>query len=313
MEGVMMRNGDVYGLAIRKANGEICAQRLPWKSCFHYSWLKIPFLRGFPILVETLINGIHAMNRSAALANGETFKANALGAIFSLCIALVMAFCLFVIAPHLLSLFMLGLHAGGDVDGLSFHIWDGFYKTAIFVAYIWLISRIPDIRRVFQYHGAEHKTIHAWESGDTVNADMAIAMSRLHPRCGTTFLLIVVALSIVLHAILVPPFLKALGSQDMLARHMASIAFKLVLVIPISAAAYEIIRFTAHMPSGIAATVLQAPGLYLQRFTTLEPDRKQIAVALAALSEALDYEDAARIKTEPYCRAQTGVSMCEMI
>ncbi len=165
MEGVMMCNGDVYGLAVRKANGEICAQRLPWKSCFKSRWKRLPFLRGFPILLETLLNGIHALNRSAALADDACCQAKPGAAVFSLCIALVLALGLFVLAPHLLSLLMLRLRAGGDVDGLSFHLWDGLFKTLIFVGYISLISLVPDIRRVFQYHGAEHKTIHAFEHG----------------------------------------------------------------------------------------------------------------------------------------------------
>lgn len=313
MEGVMMRNGDIYGLAVRKANGEICAQRLPWRSYSRSALLNLPFLRGFPVLLETLVNGIQALNRSTAMADDADCAMSPAGAIFSLGIALVVAIGLFVLAPHLLSLLMLGLRLGGDVEGLSFHIWDGLFKAAIFIAYIRLISLVPDIHRVFQYHGAEHKTIHAWEQRETVDSAQAMRMSRLHPRCGTTFLLFVIAISIALQAIAVPLFLKALAPQEMLAKHITSLGIKLALVAPISAAAYEMIRFAAGLPAGVAATALQAPGLWLQRLTTREPDAGQIDVALVALAESLDHEDASRIRTAPYNRVETDIAMFEMI
>lgn len=303
MEGVMMRNGDTYGLAVRKPNGEICAQRLPWKSIFHKRWLRLPFLRGFPTLIETLINGVHALNRSSELFDGKSAKDGSLRAFFSLCIAIAVALALFVVAPHLLSLLMLALNLGGDVDGLSFHIWDGLYKTIIFMAYIWFISLIPDIHRVFQYHGAEHKSIHAFERcGDFIDSGIASRMSRLHPRCGTTFLLFVVLLSIALQAILVPLFIHAAAPAGVIQKHAYTIAFKLFLIIPVSAVAYELIKFAAGLGSGVMACIWQWPGLCLQRLTTREPDAGQIEVALVALAEALDYEDAEMIDTARYSR-----------
>lgn len=307
-----MRNGDIYGLAVRRADGQICAQRLLWRSCFNHSLIKRPFIRGFPILIETLVNGIQAVNRSAALVDGSDSRPGAASAIFSLGIAAVMALALFVLAPHLLSLFMLNIHMGGDVDGFSFHVWDGFFKAVIFMAYIWIIAFVPDIRRVLQYHGAEHKTIHAWENSDAPDASMALQMSRLHPRCGTTFLLFVILLSIAAQAVLVPIFVAAWQPGSAMAKHLGSIAFKLALVIPVSSVAYELIRFTGSLPNGLFASILQAPGLCLQRLTTLEPEREQIDVALVALAEALDYEDACLIKTPEYSRMPSGISMLEM-
>lgn len=291
MDGVMMRNGEIYSVAVRQPDGSICAQRLPWINLVGRSWLRLPFLRGFPTLLETMINGIHALNLSARLAEGgceAQSRQTAWNVALSLCIALGMALGLFVLAPHLLSLLMLSLKLGGDVDGLSFHLWDGLYKCAIFVAYIWLISLVPDIRRVFQYHGAEHKTIHAWEAGDGFSASAARGMSRLHPRCGTTFLLFVICISIILQAALVPLFLKIWPPQGMFARHAFAIGLKLLLVIPISALAYELIRFAAAMPDGLLASILRAPGLFLQKLTTREPDGAQLDVAMTALAAALD-------------------------
>lgn len=301
MEGVMMRNGDVYGLAVRQADGSIRAQCLPWFSLTRHTWLRKPFLRGFPILLETLVNGIKALNRSVeAVAEGQDEELSGWHLALTLALALLMAVGLFVVAPHLLSLVMLWLHLGGDVEGLSFHLWDGFFKCCIFMAYIRLISYVPDIRRVFQYHGAEHKTIHAFEAGGEVSARAAAGMSRLHPRCGTTFLLFVICISIILHAVLVPLLLMLFTPQSAVAKHALTIAFKLLLMVPISALAYELIRYAARLPDGSWATMLRAPGLALQRLTTYEPDERQLDVAVVALREALGPEAGENIRTVPY-------------
>lgn len=299
----MMRNGDIYGLAVRQATGEIYAGRLPWVSLTEKSWLRAPFIRGFPVLLETMVNGIQALNRSVAIyEREEEVKSNPLHVGFSVALAVIMAVALFVVAPHILSLLMLPLALGGDVEGLAFHLWDGFYKCVVFIGYIWIISFIPDIRRVFEYHGAEHKTIHAWESGGGVNSCHAAGMSRLHPRCGTTFLLFVICISIILQALVLPLMLKAWTPHGMIAKHVLSLFYKLLLVAPISACAYELIRFAARLPNGILATSLQAPGLVLQKLTTREPAVAQLEVAVVALAEALGPEENGDIRTVPYLR-----------
>ena len=301
MEGVMMRNGDTYGLAVRQADGEIIARRLPWFSLLRYSWLKKPFLRGFPILLETLVNGIKALNRSVeVVAQGQEEEISGWHLVVTMLAALLMAIGLFVVVPHLLSLGMLWLNLGGDVEGLTFHLWDGFFKCCIFMGYIKAISYVPDIRRVFQYHGAEHKTIHAFESGDEVTAASAARMSRLHPRCGTTFLLFVICISINLHAVLVPVLLALYTPQGAVAKHALTIFFKLLLMVPISALAYELIRYAARLPQGPLASILRAPGLALQKLTTYEPDESQLEVAVVALREALGPEAGEKVRTVPY-------------
>lgn len=290
MDGVMMRNGPVYGLAVRMPDGSIHAQCLPWRVLTHRSWLKWPFIRGFPVLIETMVNGVQALNRSVILSESQSVAVEPVSPwqlFMGIAMALLMALGLFVIAPHLLSMLMLFFGLGGDVEGLSFHIWDGFYKCAIFILYIWLISFIPDIRKVFEYHGAEHKTIHAWETGESVSARFAWSHSRLHPRCGTTFLLFVICVSIILQALLVPLFLKVWTPSGMMGKHVLSVCYKLLLVAPISAISYELIKFTATLSPGPVATLLRSPGLFLQRLTTREPSREQLEVAVVALSEAV--------------------------
>lgn len=303
MEGVMMRYTDMYSVAVRQEGGGIVAQRLPWRTLVKRPWLRLPFIRGFPILLDSMINGIHALNLSARLC-GEPEEENQSGwnVALSLFLAIVMAIALFVLAPHLLSLLMLFLHLGGDVDGLSFHLWDGFYKCAIFISYIWAISLVPGIRRVFEYHGAEHKTIHAWEKREVVSGERTCQMSRLHPRCGTTFLLFVICVSIIIQAILVPFFLMLWTPSGMAAKHALSLFYKLLLVIPISAVSYEILRYAARLPDGFWGKILRAPGLALQRLTTREPDSAQVEVAVVALAVALGQEGEDRIQPPRYSR-----------
>ena len=303
MEGVMMRNADDYGLAVRRPDGTIVATRRRWVEVFKCPWLRVRGLRGFPILIETLYNGIGSLNRSVALAGeGKGEDLSRWQTVLSMLLAVVMALALFVVAPHLLSIVMHWLSAGGDVDGLSFHLWDGFFKICIFLGYIKLISFLPEIRRVFRYHGAEHKTIHAFEKEDEVSAATAANMSRLHPRCGTTFLLFVISISIVLHAVLVPFGLWLYTPENVVLKHTLTVAFKLLLIVPISAISYELIRYAARLRGGLWAAVLQAPGLALQRLSTAEPEMPQLEVAVIALNEALDGEERERLVTVPYVK-----------
>ncbi|MBO4313120.1 MAG: DUF1385 domain-containing protein [Desulfovibrio sp.] len=303
MEGVMMRNADGYGLAVRRADGTIVATRRAWVEILKSPWLRVRGLRGFPVLVETLYNGIGSLNRSVALAGeGEGEDLSRWQTMLSMLLAVVMALALFVVTPHLLSVVMYWLSAGGDVDGLSFHLWDGFFKVCIFLGYIRLISIVPEIRRVFRYHGAEHKTIHAFEKEDEVSAATAARMSRLHPRCGTTFLLFVISISIVLHAVLVPLGLWLYTPGNAVLKHALTVAFKLLLIVPISALSYEVIRYAARLRGGLWAAALQSPGLALQRLTTAEPETPQLEVAVIALNEALDGGERDRVVTVPYVK-----------
>jgi uncharacterized protein YqhQ len=305
MEGVMLRRGEVYALALRMPDGGIAAERRPWISLGHSPWLKKPFVRGFPVLVETLVNGIKALNRSALESAAEDGKDMGGGPLLlTLLLALLLAVGLFVVAPHLLSLGMQALQFGGGMESLSFHLWDGLFKFAVFFAYIAAISFVPEIRRVFRYHGAEHKVISAFEAGGEISAGAAARFSRLHPRCGTTFLLFVLALSILLHAALVPLLLLFPLPEAAVPRHAAIIAFKLLLMIPISSLAYELIRHAAAMEDSPLGFALRAPGMLLQLLTTWEPDREQLEVAVAALAEVLGDAAPERLHAPEYRRLE---------
>ena len=289
MEGVMMRNKDKLAVAVRKTDGAIHVEIWPWFSLTRAAWLKKPFVRGFPVLLETLVNGIKALNFSASQAAEDQTDSELKPwhLVLTMCMAVAAALGLFVVVPHFFSLGMKGLGFGGDVEGLSFHIWDGFFKLAIFLGYIGLISLIPDIRRVFEYHGAEHKVIWAYESEGEFDPARAKGFSRLHPRCGTTFLLFVLSISIVIHAFLVPLILTFHTPGNAVVKHAYILTLKIFLVAPISAAAYEAIKFAGARAGNFFCRLMSGPGLLLQMLTTREPDEKQLEVAGAALKGAL--------------------------
>lgn len=289
MEGVMMRNGNYYSIAVRQPDGSIVVQNRQWFNLTRHPFFKKKYVRGFPLLIETMINGIKALNTSAELAmeaEGEELKPWQL--VLTLVVAMLFAVGLFVVVPHLLTILLNYLNISGGVEGFSFHLWDGLIKFAIFILYIVAISRLPDIRRVFQYHGAEHKSIAAYERDiRPVDVELAVHQSRLHPRCGTTFLLFVLSIAILMHVVLVPLLLLAWTPENVIVKHAVVISIKLLLMAPISALAYEAIRIGARLGDNIMGRLMRAPGLMLQTLTTREPDRAQIEVALVALSEAL--------------------------
>ena len=306
MEGIMMRNGNRLALAVRKPDSSIVSIKLPWVTLFKGENTQRKWVRGFPILIETMVNGIKALNLSAELAaeaEGEKLKPWQLA--LTLAVAIGLALLLFVVIPHLFTIALGYFSIAGGVEGLSFHVWDGLIKFSMFIGYIASISLLPDIRRVFQYHGAEHKTISAYEQGENPVTVAAAAMhSRLHPRCGTTFLLYVLSISILLHIITVPALMLVWQPQNAFIKHAVIIVFKLLLMAPISALAYEAIRYAARLESSALGLCLAGPGMFLQKLTTREPDAAQLEVGLVALSEALGEAAAVTIVTPEFSRQE---------
>lgn len=293
IEGVMMRSKNRLAIAVRKPDGEIVVELRPWFSLTDAAILRKPMLRGFPVLLETLVNGIKALNFSAMQAVEEDESCGELTPwhlVMTMIVALGVALGLFVVLPHFLSVGMQWLGLSGDVETLSFNAWDGAFKMLMFVGYIGAISFVPDIRRVFQYHGAEHKVIWAFESGKEVTVAAARSNSRLHPRCGTSFLLFVLAVSILLYTALVPWLLTFYKPEVFLLKHLYIVAVKLLFMIPISCIAYELIRLAGKFSSNVLCRMLCWPGLVLQMMTTKEPDDSQIEVAMAALKCAVSEE-----------------------
>lgn len=289
IEGVMMRSRDRLAIAVRRPNGEITVDVRPWFSLTGWAPLRKPFLRGFPVLLETLVNGIKALNFSATKALDEETdgELSSWHLVLTMVVAISAALGLFVVLPHFFSVAMRWFGLSGDVDALSFHMWDGLFKLMLFVGYILAISFVPDIRRVFQYHGAEHKVIWTFESGSLLSPETSRDKSRLHPRCGTAFLLFVLAVSIVLYTFLVPWLLTYYSPKIFLVKHLYIVGMKLLLMIPVSSLAYEMIKLAGRFHTSLACRIMCMPGLAMQLLTTKEPDDSQIEVAIAALKGAV--------------------------
>ena len=315
IEGVLMRSPRALAIAVRRPDGKIVVKDDDWHSITEkLRILKAPFLRGGVMLFETLANGYQALSFSAAQQTvepkaGETGAAPSSegekvkpeeekGELVGWALAGTMAFAfaagigLFVVLPHLITAYvnpLLGISA--DVRSSSFHFVDGLIKMAIFVGYILLISRMPDIRRVFQYHGAEHKSIHVFEHAEPLDVEHTKKWPRLHPRCGTTFLLFVILVSIVVFTAIFP-FMPELAGLPKLVRNLVFVAIKIPLMIPVAGISYEIIRLAGRCAEKPVLRQVYEPMMFLQRLTTREPDERQIEVSLAALKAALVREEA---------------------
>jgi uncharacterized protein YqhQ len=282
LEGVMMRGVRTWAVAVRKPSeaglGEIEVQRFPLDSWARRRRVyRLPIIRGVVALAESLAIGLRALGLSAnaQLPDGEGEQVS--GATWAVTVAIAVAFAvgLFFIVP-------LGL-AGvirNQLGHSSLLFWaaEGALRTAIFIGYLALLTRIPDLRRVLEYHGAEHKVISCFEAGDDLTPERASLYSRLHPRCGTSFLLVVMIVAIIVFApIGVPAWYLLLITR--------------VLGVPlIAGVSFEIIKWAGRNRTRGWVRALMAPGMALQRLTTREPDRDQLAVSIASLDAVLAVE-----------------------
>ena len=275
IEGVMMRGPKDIATAVREPSGNITVKVEPLSSISQkYPILKKPMIRGVVALAEALVYGLKALSFSAQAAGEEgeelTAREMAMTMVFSLGLAIV----LFVIIPTYAAKY---IHSA-VTDPAVLNLFEGGLRLVIFLGYIAAISRLGDIQRVFQYHGAEHKTIHAYEAGVPLDPEHVRGYSRFHPRCGTNFLLIVMLVSIVMFAFL--------GWPDLWLR----IVSRVVLMPLVAGISYEIIRFAGKSESRWVAVAI-APGLWLQQLTTREPDDSQIEVAIRALEAVRPLND----------------------
>lgn len=304
LEGVMMRSPKSFVVAVRRPDGQIVVREQNWETLLgSIKPLRWPFLRGGIVLIESLWNGLSALSFSAeqAMPDEEKGAASAtaphqatlkerLALAGTLVTSLALGMALFVGAPHLLT-WLIGVLLGVplDTDTFAFHAIDGVIKAGLFIGYLALISRLPDIRRVFEYHGAEHKAIWTYELEEPLTPENAAKHTTLHPRCGTSFVLIVLAMSIVFFATIFPFIPKV--SDVALLNHLAMIGIKLPLMFPLAGLSYELQRLSAKngCPRWLKAIV--APGMQLQKITTREPSKDQLEIAVLALSRSLAREE----------------------
>ncbi len=289
LEGVMMRSEEVTGIAVRKENKDIATQAKPTKALAQkYKFFKIPIIRGFVNFIEILILGVKTITDAVKLydpefdeepSKTEEFIAKKMNknpmdvAVFmAVIIAVVLAVGLFFILPNVLTSFL--TTNLGDVSFLK-NLVDGGVRIVIFIIYLAIISNMKDIKRLFGYHGAEHKVINCFESEQPLDVEHAKQCSRLHPRCGTSFLLIVMTISILLFSLL--------GWSD---NWFLRIGLRLLMLPVVAGVSYEILKLIAKASKNnyknIIIKMLLAPGLALQRLTTREPEDEMIEVAIVA-------------------------------
>jgi uncharacterized protein YqhQ len=291
MEGVMMRSPQGYSVAVRRQDGSIRVIKEPLKTPGEkWKIFKLPVFRGIGVLGQALVLGIKALRFSAdeAVKDVEASSPNAekretkepkapeklspwlIGG--SLVLALGVNIALLFALPLFLTNFVQGRL--GFESSILFNAIDGLFRVVTFVLFLLIISWMKDMRRVFEYHGAEHKTVYNFEARESLSIENARKYSTLHPRCGTSFLLVLMIVSIVVFS---------LANFDALA---AKLIARIVLLPLIAGISYEIIRFSAKHP-GSLLRIVTFPGLLLQKITTKEPDEKQLATAIRALEEAL--------------------------
>jgi uncharacterized protein YqhQ len=280
LEGVMMRGPSAWSVAVRKPDGDIAEVNRPIASVLlRHRWLRIPIVRGVIALGESLAIGFRALAISANYAaqqeddDREVQTELSRGQLlFAFGIAIGFALLLFKVSPALITNW-LPIESTG-----AFVVVEGLVRVTIFIAYLLLISLLPDLKRVFQYHAAEHKAINAYEAGAELEPETVSRYSLLHVRCGTAFLLYVMVIAIFVFAFFGrPTWYWLIGTR--------------ILLLPVIAGiAYEIIRFAGKHQENTALRALLAPGLWLQRLTTREPTLDQIEVSIRALREVLRLE-----------------------
>ncbi|MGL5055599.1 MAG: DUF1385 domain-containing protein [Fusobacteriaceae bacterium] len=281
IEGVMMRGPEYIATAVRKPSGEIVYKRQKISNIKN-KFLKIPFLRGGVMIFDALVLGVKELTFSANQSEEEeekqmTDKEAILTAVFSMGLGIL----LFMVLPSLVSTLIF------KDNRLAANVLEAVFRIIFFVLYIWLISFSKEVKRVFQYHGAEHKSIYAHENELDLNVENAKGFTTLHPRCGTSFLLIVMLVAIVVFSsidmILPVPssLLQKIGMKVLL---------RVILMPLIAGISYELQRYSSRHLDNFFVKMLATPGLALQKITTKEPDEEQLEVAIVALRLALGEE-----------------------
>lgn len=273
IEGVMMRGEANMAAAVRAPDGEIVTEEKPLDSPLYTSrWSKMPFLRGLVMLWDTLSLGYQALMFSANVAMPEEEEELGAGAMAgTLAVSLLFVVGVFFLLP----MFLVGLLDRYISSAAVSTLLEGLVRIGLFVGYLGLISLMPDIRRVFAYHGAEHKTVHAYEAGVPLEPQAVQAFSTAHTRCGTSFLLVVMVIYV---------FLTVLMGRPSIWVRLLS---RLVLVPVVAGLSYEWLKFSARHTDHPLVKVMVAPGMALQRLTTREPDDDMVQVAIVALKRVL--------------------------
>lgn len=350
IEGVMMRSPHAFVVALRLLNKRIRLRKDQWFGLGKkLDIMRKPFLRGILMVIESMANGIVALNYSANVAmqeelNRETSRAGngsdscseckqestgtngstvvgpdaknhnlnhekekawqveegrrkkmadkiGVATFFTMVIAFAFGIGLFILVPHWITIFL----GYSNVESFAFHLIDGIIKALIFVFYIFFISMIPDIKKIFQYHGAEHKAIANFEAGIVLSVENAQKFSTLHPRCGTSFIFFLIFISIIFFSIVFAGI--PIGHNlPFLSRHLVIVFCKIVFMFPVAGISYEIIKFAGNNQNNCLCRGISFPGLLLQKITTKPPSDEQLEVALASIKAVLALEEKYNLK-----------------
>ncbi|MCK4581332.1 MAG: DUF1385 domain-containing protein [Dehalococcoidia bacterium] len=276
IEGVMMRGRNEVAVSVRRPDGQLEVTRQPLAGIYKGRLREIPFVRGVIVLVETMVLGTKALLYSAQIASAEEDEKIPTAALWGIAAAsIVFAVALFFVAPLLIA----RLFDTYIVSDLVSNLVEGSVRIGLFIAYLGLIGLFPDIKRVFAYHGAEHKTVNAYENGSPLEVEAIRSYSTAHARCGTSFIFAVLIIAMIIFTLLGRPSI------------WVSIISRVTLLPLIAGVGYEVTRFGAVHSKSIVARIFLAPGLMLQSMTTREPDDAQLETAIAALKQVIDADN----------------------
>ena len=292
IEGVMIRSPKYNVVAVRKGKKIIIKkERIKERKGFY----KLPVVRGFFNLVDMLVIGMRSLMWSADQQLEDDEKISKKEMAFSFIFAILFAVGIFIILPYLATNFI-GYYE--ETKPLMFNLIDGAIRIVLFLLYIAVISLMKDVKILFQYHGAEHKTIHCYEHNKKLNAANAKKYSTLHPRCGTAFIIIVMVVAILTFSIITPIilyFFPNLANMHAIPRKIILFLIRLSLLPLIAGISYEFLKFSAKFEKNPVMKILIFPGLLMQKITTKEPNKKQIEVAIAAVKSILQLEKSKNI------------------
>ena len=275
IEGVMIRGEKNMVTVVRKPDGEVVVNKEPLPKAYTGRLRSTPLIRGIVVLIESLVFGVQTLTYSANLALGEEDSKQTSGWIWmALAFSLVFAVAVFFLGPLFLTKLM-----GVQTSSGFFSLVEGLVRLAMFLIYLWLVSLMPDIKRVFAYHGAEHKSVNGYEAGVPLEPDSVRKFSKAHIRCGGSFLFVVLII-----AILVFSLVGIFGKPAL----WVLILSRIVLVPVIAALGYEFIYFGANHADNPIIKILLTPGLWVQALTTREPDDEQLKVGIAAMKAAIE-------------------------
>jgi len=276
IEGVMMRGKNSVAISVRRPDGKLETIRQPLAEMFKGRLRETPLLRGVIVLIETLVLGTQALIQSAQIASAEEEGKIPTAVLWGIvAVSIVLAVGLFFVIPLLATRYFDIYITSDFVSNLI----EGFVRIGIFIAYLKIIGLLPDINKVFAYHGAEHKVVNAYEDGIPLEVEAIKSYSTAHVRCGTSFIFAVLIIAILVFALLGRPSL------------WLSILSRIILLPAIAALGYEVTRFGASHSKSILAHILLAPGLLLQSMTTREPNDDQLETAISALTEVIKADD----------------------